>query len=92
MGTVTVLTDSVACLSPRLRSRLGIGLVGVYLVLDGRTYRDSVDLSADDFYARMGDTISHKTAAPAVGDWVEEMQKAVDAGAEGLWSSRSPSR
>ncbi len=84
MGRVTVLTDSVACLSPDLRSRLDIGMVGVYLLIDGRTYRDSIDLGAEEFYARMNDTISHKTASPAVGDWLVEMQRAVDGGAEQL--------
>jgi DegV family protein with EDD domain len=84
MGTVGVLTDSVACLSPELRSRLGIGMVGMYLILDGQTYRDSVDLSAPEFYARMGETISHKTAAPSVGEWLEAMHRAVDAGAQQL--------
>lgn len=84
MGTVTVLTDSVACLSPQLRSHLGIGMVGAHLIVDGREYRDSIDLSAEEFYARMGDTISHRTAAPSVGEWMAEMQRAVDRGAEQL--------
>jgi fatty acid-binding protein DegV len=68
---VTVLTDSVACLSPELRTRLGIGMVGIYITLDGRQYRDGVDLTAEEFYSRMGETISHKTAAPSVGDWLD---------------------
>lgn len=84
MGRVTVVTDSVACLSPELRSALGIGMVGAHLILDGREYRDSIDLTAEQFYARMGRTISHKTAAPPIGEWVEELQHAVDGGAEQL--------
>jgi hypothetical protein len=32
----------------------------------------------------MDETISHKTAAPSVGDWLNAMQAAVDDGADGL--------
>lgn len=81
---VGVITDSVACLSPQLRAQLGIGMVGISLTLDGTQYRDGIDLTAEEFYARMGDTISHKTAAPSVGDWLDVMQHAVDAGADAL--------
>jgi DegV family protein with EDD domain len=89
---VTVLTDSVACLSPELRTRLGIGMVGICISLDGRQYRDGVDLTAAEFYSRMGETISHKTAAPSVGDWLDAMQAAVDAGADGLLVVTLPAR
>lgn len=81
---VTVLTDSVACLSPELRTRLGIGMVGIPITVDGTQYHDGVDLTAEQFYGLMGETISHKTAAPSVGDWLDPMQAAVDAGADAL--------
>jgi fatty acid-binding protein DegV len=64
--SVTVVTDSVACLSPELQAKLGIGVVGIPITLDGIEYRDGVDLTGDQFYARLGETISHKTAAPSV--------------------------
>lgn len=89
---VTVVTDSVACLSPELRSRLGIAMVGIPVVVDGAQYRDGVDLTAEEFYARMGDTITHKTAAPSVGDWLDVMAAAVDAGADGLLVVTLPGR
>lgn len=82
--TVAVITDSVACLSPKLRSRLGIGMVGITIIVDGTAYQESVDLTAEEFYDRMDETISHRTASPSVGDWLEVMQPAVDAGADGL--------
>lgn len=81
---LTVVTDGVACLSPELRSRLRIPMVGISINVDGIDYRDGIDLTAEDFYARIGEKISHKTAAPSVGDWLEVMQEAVDAGATAL--------
>jgi DegV family protein with EDD domain len=84
MASVGIVTDSVACLPPETRSRLGIEMTGMYLVLDGHSYRDSVDLTAAEFFDRLGDTIDHKTAAPSVGDWLEAMERAVAAGAESV--------
>ena len=84
MSSVTVVTDSVACLSPELCDRLGIGVVPLYLTLDGRTYRDNVDVTAAELFARMRDDDVHKTAAPAVGDWLEAMERGVAAGAQAL--------
>lgn len=83
-AVVTVVTDSVACLSPELRARLRIGMVGIPIILDGTQYREGVDLTAEEFYGRLDDTISHKTAAPSIGDWLDAMQHAVDAGADAL--------
>jgi fatty acid-binding protein DegV len=67
-------------------------VVGICITLDGRQYRDDVDLTAEEFYSRMGETISHKTAAPSVGDWLDAMQAAVDAGADGLLVVTLPAR
>jgi DegV family protein with EDD domain len=89
---VTVLTDSVACLSPELRTRLGIGMVGIPITVDGTHYRDGIDLTAEEFYARMGEHISHKTAAPSVGDWLDAMQQAIDDGADALLVVTLPGR
>jgi DegV family protein with EDD domain len=59
-------------------------MVGICITLDGTLYHDGVDLTAEEFYARMGEMISHKAAAPSVGDWLGVMQAAVQAGATGL--------
>ncbi len=84
MAHVAVVTDSVACLSPERRAELGIGMVGIRISLDGEEFRDSVDLTSEEFYARLGTFQTHTTAAPSVGDWVEEFERLVDAGAEQL--------
>ncbi len=84
MGPVRLVTDSPACLSPEVRARLGIEMVGIYLVLDGRTYRDSVDLTAEEFYPRLDEFEKHSTAAPPVADWLDAMNRAVAAGAGAL--------
>jgi DegV family protein with EDD domain len=66
--------------------------VGIPITLDGTQYRDGIDLTAEQFYAHMDETISHKTAAPSVGDWLDAMQAAVDDGADGLLVLTLPAR
>lgn len=84
MTSVAVLTDSVACLSPEQRAELGVGMVGIYLTIDGTTYRDSVDLSSREFFARLADIGSYTSSAPSVGDWAAEMERVIDAGADAI--------
>jgi DegV family protein with EDD domain len=91
-SVVTVITDSVACLSAEQRTQLGVKVVGIPMTLDGTQYRDGIDLTAEQFYARMDDTVSHKTAAPSVGDWLDAMQGAIDDGADSLLVLTLPER
>lgn len=84
MASVAVVTDSVACLSPGARAELGVGMVGIHIVLDGEEYRDSLDLDPADYFARMEEFSEHRTAAPSVGEWVQEFERMVGDGAQGL--------
>jgi DegV family protein with EDD domain len=75
-----------------MRADLGIAMVGICLTIDGVSYRDGVDLTADEFYARMHGDFSHRTASPSPGDWLEVLQGAVDQGADGLLIVTLPRR
>ena len=61
-------------------------------MLDDTMYRDGIDLTPEEFYARMGETITHKTASPSIGDWLDVMQAAVDDGADALLVVTLPQR
>jgi fatty acid-binding protein DegV len=50
VSTVAIVTDSTACLPPELVQRYGISIAPVNLIVDGRTYRDGVDIRPQDFY------------------------------------------
>lgn len=50
--TVTVVTDSSACLPAELRDRWGIRVVPLHILLDGADLRDGVDDVPEDIYAR----------------------------------------
>ncbi|MEO6792580.1 MAG: DegV family protein [Mycobacterium sp.] len=50
--TVTVVTDSSACLPVELRDRWGIREVPLHILLDGVDLRDGIDDVPEDIYAR----------------------------------------
>ncbi|GFG84443.1 MULTISPECIES: DegV family protein [Mycolicibacter] len=52
--TVTVITDSSACLPVELRDRWGIRVVPLHILLDGADLRDGIDEVPEDIYARDG--------------------------------------
>jgi DegV family protein with EDD domain len=67
-----VVTDSTADLPAGAFERLGITQVPLTVLWDGATFRDKVDLSTADFYARLA--ASHSlptTSAPATGEFAQ---------------------
>jgi DegV family protein with EDD domain len=71
MTRVTVVTDSTATIPEHLLRELEIRVVPVVLTLDGRSYRDGVDLSPAEFYRLL--RANHHlptTSAPSVGDFL----------------------
>lgn len=53
MGRIKVVTDSTADLPDNLVSELDIEVLPVNIVLDGKTYRDEVDIPSETFYANI---------------------------------------
>ncbi len=49
-GSVAIITDSVSCLPKELLERYRITIVPIRLTVDGRVYRDSVDMTATEAY------------------------------------------
>jgi DegV family protein with EDD domain len=68
--TIRLVTDSTCDLPAELIERHGLLVIPAVLNLEGRSYRDGVDISRADFYARLpGLKELPKTAAPAAGDF-----------------------
>jgi DegV family protein with EDD domain len=71
VGRVAIVTDSASNLPPEVVERYGITVVPIYLHWEGETYRDGVDISADEVYQRLRITkVIPRTAAPSVGDFL----------------------
>jgi DegV family protein with EDD domain len=72
VGRISIVTDSAANLPPVIVDHFGITVVPVYLHLNSGTYRDGIDISAEEVYRRLRETKRiPKTAAPSVGDFLQ---------------------
>ena len=65
---VKLITDSVADLTPEIIKDLGITVIPLYVHFGTDTYKDRIDLSAEEFYHKLEITsVLPKTSAPSPG-------------------------
>lgn len=85
---IGLVTDSSSQLPPSLAERYGIEVVALTVRVDGREYREGVDLTADEFYAAWdgGHEPRVETSQPSPGDFVEAYRKVAAAGAAEILS------
>lgn len=88
MSHVAIVTDSASDLDPGRAADLGIIVVPLEVTFGSQSYRAGVDLSTDEFWARMTapDAPFPKTAAASPGDVAAAYQRAFDAGADEIVS------
>jgi len=80
---IKIVVDSTADIPPDLRAEYGIAVVPVLVQFGAETLRDGVDITRDEFYARLVESQSlPKTAAPSVGMFVEEFRRLAADGSE----------
>lgn len=78
---VRVVTDSSADLPPSLAESHGITVVPTYVIINDQTFKDGVDITADDFYAQLG-TMARlpTTAQPSAADFQEVYARCLEQG------------
>jgi DegV family protein with EDD domain len=85
-NSVVVITDSTASLPPELYTRYGILMVPYYVHIEGRPYRDMVDILPTDFNRYLAsladDAPLPKSANPGPGDYLEAFRLAAERGRE----------
>ena len=90
---VRVVTDSTATILPSHAQALGIVVVPNRILLNGRVYRDAIDLTAAQFYARFPRVGSSVTTAPASAeDFYSTYQWALTLGATAIVSIHASRR
>jgi DegV family protein with EDD domain len=78
---VAVVTDSTSDIEPRLASELGITVVPLFVIWGDRSYRDYIDLSRREFYAKLASEPElPKTSQPAAQMFEEAFAAAAAAG------------
>lgn len=76
MEKLAFVTDSTAYLTPEQAAEYGITVVPLTVILEGQAFREGVDISNDEFYARMATTQSFPTTSqPAVGEFAEVFER-----------------
>ena len=80
---VRIVTDSTSDMPPGLAQELGVVLVPANVVIDDVTYRDGIDLTADEFYRRLvaGPRLP-TTSQPSVGTFQTAYREILDQGDE----------
>ena len=53
MGNIRIVTDSTADIPADVREKYGITMVSLKVLFGEETYRDAIDMTTDDFYARL---------------------------------------
>jgi DegV family protein with EDD domain len=77
LSKVVVVTDSSATIPEHLVRDLGIVVVPIRLNLDGKSYRDGIDITPSEFYRRLRATGSAPTtSAPSVGEFAAVFEDA----------------
>lgn len=79
--TVAVITDSTACLTPDMAARAGLMVVPIHVVIDGRSYRDGVDITSDEVAAALSGGSVVSTSKPTPQEFLAVYTAAAQAGA-----------
>ena len=72
MAKIAIVTDSVACIPPDLVAQYGIHIAAVQVIWDRKTYRDGIDMSMKEFYARLRTSKTLPTTTSAIqGEYIQ---------------------
>lgn len=84
---IAVVTDSTAYLTSEEARANDIRVVPIPLIIDGQSYREGIDLTTEDFYARLKTAGSFpSTSQPPVGELMRLYQQLADEGYEAVIS------
>ncbi len=85
---IGLVTDSNSQLPTSLAERYGIEVVAIPVTIDGREYREGVDITVEEFYSAWdgGHEPVIETSQPAPGDFVAVYRRLIEAGATEILS------
>jgi DegV family protein with EDD domain len=71
MAKVGIVTDSISCLPPEKINEYDIRVVPVALNINGRPYRDGMDIDSDGFWKMFPELKEFTTGAPALSEYMD---------------------
>ena len=66
MSRVGIVTDTINCLPPEVIEEYDIRIVPILLTVDGKTYRDQVEITSDEFWKIFPGPTLYPSPAPKV--------------------------
>lgn len=75
MTRTALVTDSTADLAPHLVEARSISVVPLTVTLDGKDYRDGVDITAGEFYAKLTGSSTTSTSQPSPALFAETYER-----------------
>ncbi len=85
MAKVKIVSDSSAYIPHDIVKELEIEILPLTLIWEGKEYRDGVDITPDEFYARLAESSSMpKTSQVTVHEYQQLFQQLLDDGYEVL--------
>lgn len=75
MSNVAIITDSISCLPAEKFEEYDIGIVPVSMRIDGKDYRDRVDITPDQFWQQFDDMKEFTTAAPSAEEYLKVFEE-----------------
>jgi DegV family protein with EDD domain len=85
------LTDSTSDIPTRLEEQYSIEVVPALVNIKGRSYIDGLEISREEFYARLpGLTPLPTTSSPSVGSFQERYEKLLNTGVDSIISIHPP--
>jgi DegV family protein with EDD domain len=79
--SIAVITDSTACLTPDMATDAGLRVVPIQVLVNGRTFRDGVDITSDEVAQALSSGASVSTSKPTPQDFLTAYTGAKQAGA-----------
>lgn len=78
---IKLIADSTCDLSDDIVQRYDIGIAPLSITIDGKTYRDRIDITADMFFAKIAEYKSHPTTAmPSPASFIALFEEAYEHG------------
>ena len=71
MANVGIVTDSIACLPPEIIKEYDIRIIPVPLNINGKPYRDGVDIEPEGFWKIFNEVKEFTTGAPALSIYTD---------------------
>ena len=85
--SIYIVTDSTSDIQQELVETLPIIVVPLYVILNGKSYQDKVDLTRQKFYETLPTSEPHaSTATPSPDQFIQAYDRAADQGAEAIFS------